>query len=163
MLNANGPGFAGLYAGDVVRFYADPARGASCRTTLRTETATVLKLLVFADHVQVNATSFGYTVDASNFVRLVRRGKRHIAADKARTGFETLPYVRAADKVAEDAYDERLATVGIGPQEAYSRAITGTDPRATRKLIRALEACPSRDGAQPHVRRNGPCEFCDAP
>lgn len=158
MLNANGPGFAGLYAGDSVLFRV---YGQGKAFVIRC--APVLPLLVFSDHVQVRRSNFGYTVDASNFVRLARRGKRHIAADKARTGFETLPYVRAADKVAEDAYDERLATVGIGPQEAYARAITGADSRATRRLARALEACPSRDGAQPHVRRNGPCEFCDAP
>ncbi len=74
MLNANGPGFAGLYAGDIVEFRvpSDAPR-----------TASVLPLLVFADHVQVKYGSFGHTVDASNFVRLVRRGKRHIAADKA--------------------------------------------------------------------------------
>jgi hypothetical protein len=70
MFNVNGPGFAGLYAGDTIAFW----------TNYRMYTATVLPLLVFADHVQVRYGACGYTVDASNFVRLVRRGKRHIAA-----------------------------------------------------------------------------------
>ena len=77
MLNANGPGFAGLYAGDVVQFIDTSARWAL--STVRT--ASVLPLLVFADHVQVKYGPFGHAVDASNFVRLVRRGKRHMAAD----------------------------------------------------------------------------------
>ena len=76
MINANGPGFAGLYAGDVVEFNVE--RGDA---NDRYVTATVLPLLVFTDHVQVRYGACGYTVDASNFVRLVRRGKRHIAAD----------------------------------------------------------------------------------
>lgn len=95
MFNANGPGFAGLYAGDIVRFYADPARGISCRTSLRTETARVISLLVFDTHVQVARGPHGYTVDASNFVRLVRRGKRHIAADKAEAERERNAYAQA--------------------------------------------------------------------
>jgi|GEM_PF-3214195 len=69
----NGPGFAGLYAGDVVEFA--PACGRDTRT------ASVLPLLVFADHVQVRYGACGYTVNAANFVRLVRRGKRHMQAD----------------------------------------------------------------------------------
>jgi len=79
MLNANGPGFAGLYAGDVVEFMTVVGGGVIPEFTKRR--AAVLPLLVFPDHVQVKYTSFGYTVDASNFVRLVRRGKRHISAD----------------------------------------------------------------------------------
>lgn len=87
MLYANGPGFQGLYAGDSVRF----------SITIRGKTwegnASVLPLLVFDDHVQVRYGACGYTVDASNFVRLVRRGRRHVAADKERTGFYTKRYV----------------------------------------------------------------------
>jgi hypothetical protein len=71
MLNVNGPGFEGLYAGDTVRFIG--------RGELRN--ARVLPLLVFADHVQVAFGPHGYTVDECNFLRLVRRGKRHMAAD----------------------------------------------------------------------------------
>jgi hypothetical protein len=71
MLNINGPGFAGLCANDTVEF----------RTRNGVTQARVLPLLVFADHVQVRLTSFGYTVDATNFMRLVRRGKRHLEAD----------------------------------------------------------------------------------
>jgi len=78
MLNANGPGFAGLYAGDVVEFVSNQY-GIGGDRKVR---AAVLPLLVFADHVQVRHTPFGFTVDASNFVRLVRRGKRHIEADR---------------------------------------------------------------------------------
>jgi len=97
MINANGPGFAGLYAGDVVEFtvatIAEREIGAVWhpsrrRTVLGTATrrAAVLPLLVFQDHVQVKYTSCGYTVNASNFVRLVRRGKRHMAADRQARG-----------------------------------------------------------------------------
>jgi hypothetical protein len=84
MLNANGPGFAGLYAGDTVQFFV---RGTFEKRTLHA--ASVLPLLVFADHVQVRYGACGYTVDASNFVRLVRRGKRHIAADAVRAKYPT--------------------------------------------------------------------------
>jgi len=80
MLNANGPGFAGLYAGDVVEFRVRNLGMPRPDATL-TLRAAVLPLLVFPDHVQVKYTSFGYTVNASNFVRLVRRGKRHNLAD----------------------------------------------------------------------------------
>lgn len=62
-----------LYAGDVVEWQP--------RNWESTHRCTVLPLLVFTDHVQVRFGSFGATVDASNFVRLVRRGKRHMAAD----------------------------------------------------------------------------------
>lgn len=79
MLNANGPGFAGLYAGDTVRFVSNQYGIGGDREV----NATVLPYLVFEDHVQVKHTPFGFGVDARNFVRLVRRGKRHIAADKA--------------------------------------------------------------------------------
>ncbi len=79
MLNANGPGFAGLYAGDTVLFKVG-AKGREYSDF----TAAVLPLLVFTDHVQVKYGPCGHTVNADNFVRLVRRGKRHIAADKAR-------------------------------------------------------------------------------
>ncbi len=78
MLNANGPGFAGLYAGDTVLFKVG-AKGREYSDF----TAAVLPLLVFTDHVQVKYGPCGHTVNADNFVRLVRRGKRHIAADKA--------------------------------------------------------------------------------
>jgi hypothetical protein len=74
MFNYNGPGFKGLFAGDVVEFHT--------AGRVRKLRAAVLPLLVFDTHVQVRYTPHGYTVDASNFVRLVRRGKRHIAADK---------------------------------------------------------------------------------
>jgi len=74
MLNANGPGFQGLYAGDSVEFFTSHHKIAR---------ASVLPLLVFADHVQVKFTPCGYTVNADNFIRLVRRGKRHIEADRA--------------------------------------------------------------------------------
>jgi hypothetical protein len=73
MLNVNGPGFAGLFAGDIVEWQP--------RQWEQTHRCKVLPMLVFADHVQVRFGSFGATVDSSNFVRLVRRGKRHIAAD----------------------------------------------------------------------------------
>lgn len=43
---------------------------------------TTLYQLVFDSHVVVRRGKFGTVVDASNFARLVRRGKRHIAADK---------------------------------------------------------------------------------
>jgi hypothetical protein len=82
MLNANGPGFRNLYSGDSVQF-----RGPGTESTLRT--ARVLPLLVFEDHVQVDYGACGYTVNAYNFVRLVRRGKRHIAADRAEAHRET--------------------------------------------------------------------------
>jgi hypothetical protein len=95
MLNANGPGFAGLYAGDVVEFWH--LRGAPHAKLHR---AGVPGYLVFERHVQVRHGPYGYTVDAANFVRLVRRGKRHIAADKERTGFYTAEYVRAVDNDA---------------------------------------------------------------
>jgi hypothetical protein len=89
MLNANGPGFAGLYAGDVVEYHGRRSNGfGRCR-------ATVLPLLVFADHVQVRYGNFGYTVDASNFVRLVRRGKRHMAGDsKVARAMAPYPHMR---------------------------------------------------------------------
>lgn len=74
MIGFNGPGFAGLYAGDLVEF--QPARWES------THVASVLPLLVFEDHVQVRFGSFDCTVNASNFVRLVRRGRRHMLADR---------------------------------------------------------------------------------
>lgn len=90
MLNVNGPGFAGLYAGDVVRFYVTDGRGNGASLGVRT--ARVLNLLVFADHVQVNYAPCGYTVDARNFCELVRRGKRHIAADKAANPRSALDY-----------------------------------------------------------------------
>jgi hypothetical protein len=79
MLNVNGPGFAGLFAGDIVEW--QPHRWEY------THRRTVLPLLVFADHVQVRFGSFGATVDAANFVRLIRRGKRHIAADRELADF----------------------------------------------------------------------------
>lgn len=74
----NGPGFQNLYAGDTVEFMY--RTGELGNRELRR--ARVLQLLVFHDHVQVDFGSCGYTVNESNFVRLVRRGKRHIAADK---------------------------------------------------------------------------------
>lgn len=78
----NGPGFRNLYSGDSVEFLV--RLGGHGKNTMRTtRTARVLPLLVFPDHVQVNYGTCGYTVNASNFVRLVRRGKRHMAADKA--------------------------------------------------------------------------------
>jgi hypothetical protein len=80
--NVNGPGFAGLYAGDTVLFTVG-ARGREYSDF----TAPVLRMLVFADHVQVRYASFGCRVDAHNFVRLVRRGKRHIAADRDLAAF----------------------------------------------------------------------------
>lgn len=82
MFNVNGPGFQGLYSGDSVEFRTG-AMGTA-REDVRlvaTRTARILPLLVFADHVQVAYGPCGYTVDASNFVRLVRRGRRHIQAD----------------------------------------------------------------------------------
>jgi hypothetical protein len=75
MLNANGPGFKGLYAGDTVRYRLLGPDGWEERN------ARVLDLLVFDDHVQVAHAWCGFTVDARNYVRLVRRGRRHIAAD----------------------------------------------------------------------------------
>jgi len=84
MINANGPGFAGLYAGDVVEFSVWREVGAIVHPSRRREerhTAAVLPLLVFPDHVNVRFTPHGYVVNASNFVRLVRRGRRHILAD----------------------------------------------------------------------------------
>jgi hypothetical protein len=84
MLNANGPGFAGLYAGDVVEFRTGAI--GTAREDLRlvaVRRAGVLPLLVFTNHVCVRYGSCGYPVNASNFIRLVRRGKRHMAADKA--------------------------------------------------------------------------------
>jgi hypothetical protein len=80
MFNINGPGFAGLYAGDLIKF-RDSRDPDLCHD------ATVLRLLVFADHVQVRYTSSGYTVDAHNFVRVVRRGKRHLEADRELDSF----------------------------------------------------------------------------
>jgi hypothetical protein len=59
------------------------------------KTASVLPLLVFADHVQVKYGPCGYTVDASNFVRLVRRGPRHMAADsKVERAMAPYPHMR---------------------------------------------------------------------
>lgn len=84
MLNANGPGFSGLYAGDSVEFRT--AGGPGIPGGVITRTARVLQLLVFHDHVQVDFGSCGYTVNESNFVRLVRRGKRHILADRELSG-----------------------------------------------------------------------------
>jgi len=89
MINANGPGFEGLYAGDTVRF-SITIRGRTWEGN-----APVLPLLVFDDHVQVRYGSFGYTVDASNFVRLVRRGKRHIEADARESQSEIAEESRA--------------------------------------------------------------------
>ena len=80
MFAPNGPGFRNLYAGDTVEFLAN--YDAKANAFRETRTARVLQLLIFADHVQVAYGPCGYTVDATNFVRLVRRGKRHIAADK---------------------------------------------------------------------------------
>ena len=91
MINANGPGFEGLYAGDTVEFTV-PKYHAMCGGKKR---AAVLPLLVFDDHVQVRYGSFGYTVDASNFVRLVRRGKRHIEADARESQSEIAEESRA--------------------------------------------------------------------
>lgn len=79
MLNANGPGFRGLYAGDSIEFVAPVSNGNGIRRTIK---ARVLQLLVFSDHVQVDYGTCGYTVSADNFVRLVRRGKRHMAVDR---------------------------------------------------------------------------------
>jgi hypothetical protein len=77
MLNANGPGFENLCAGDSVRFVAQT--GIGLRGPEYTErTARVLPLLVFTDHVQVAYGPHGHTVNASNFVRRVRRGRRAI-------------------------------------------------------------------------------------
>jgi hypothetical protein len=55
-------------------------------TYYRTTTAAiarVLTLLVFADHVQVAYGHFGTTVNADNFVRRVRRGRRAIQLELA--------------------------------------------------------------------------------
>jgi hypothetical protein len=73
MLNANGPGFENLCAGDSVQFLlpVETSRGL-----VRAErTARVLPLLVFADHVVVAYGACGHVVDTSNFVRRVRRGR----------------------------------------------------------------------------------------
>ena len=90
MLNANGPGFAGLYAGDVVEFTVPivRTRRGMQHFLYAIERAAVQPLLVFADHVVIvrKGAKGGYTVNASNFVRLVRRGKRHIAADRQDAG-----------------------------------------------------------------------------
>ena len=93
MINANGPGFAGLYAGDVVEFTvpAVRSRGGMQHLVPMLKRAGVLPLLVFADHVQVKHTPHGYTVDASNFVRLVRRGRRHMEADRRVALFANMP------------------------------------------------------------------------
>lgn len=78
----NGPGFKGLYAGDVVSFIEWRGTSHGAQESFE-RTAAVLPLLVFADHVQVRYGPCGYTVDDRNFVRLVRRGKRHTAAVRA--------------------------------------------------------------------------------
>ena len=62
----HGATFQDLHAGDVVRF--------RWRETERT--AAVLPLLVFDDHVIVRLGPCGYMVNAVNFVRLVRRGRK---------------------------------------------------------------------------------------
>jgi len=80
----NGPGFAGLYAGDVVEFTRPvPSHLRGVIPGKQLLRASVLPLLVFADHVLVKHGPHGAIVDASNFVRLVRRGKRHMAAQRA--------------------------------------------------------------------------------
>lgn len=60
-------------AGDSIRFLAYAGRGLDGRAEYRERSAAVLPLLVFPDHVQVKFTPCGYTVDASNFIRLNRR------------------------------------------------------------------------------------------
>ena len=102
MLYVNGPGFAGLYAGDSVEFLV--SLGAARNPVRTNKTARVIPLLVFADHVQVSYGPNGHTVDASNFVRLVRRGRRHIQADGVR---ETLA-----------AIDPRANLAGADPAAA---------------------------------------------
>lgn len=79
MLNANGPGFAGLYAGDTVHFI-DP-RPRPAFTGVGYISARVLPLLVFADHVLVKYGRTTSVVSADNFIRLARRGKLHMAVD----------------------------------------------------------------------------------
>jgi hypothetical protein len=58
--------FQDLNAGDVVAFIY---RGDVC-------TAPVLPYLTFPSHVVVRFTPCGHVVDASNFVRRVRRARR---------------------------------------------------------------------------------------
>lgn len=60
------------HAGDSVRF----TYRSGYHSEPREVSAAVLRYLIFPDHVQVRFTPCGYTVDASNFVRLVRRSTR---------------------------------------------------------------------------------------
>lgn len=67
------PTFEGLRAGDTVEFWRREglAYGAAPVKTR----AKVLRYLTFSDHVQVAHGPFGATVNANNFIRLVRRAK----------------------------------------------------------------------------------------
>lgn len=69
-VTANG---AHVSAGDQVEFWSSEG-GYGDRKKVRRK-GTVMRYLVFDDHVQVKKGSFGVTVDDSNFIRVTRRGR----------------------------------------------------------------------------------------